>query len=452
MKRIFLLSLLISTVFYSSFSQQHRKSVNVTVYNNDLGVVKDTRDVELKSGISELRIVDVAERIDPTSVHIKLDGKVLEQNFQYDLVSMFKILFKYVDKKIQLTSKDGKFIEGTLLSINNNQFVLQKEDGGLLMLPKLDDFQIAVGALPEGLITKPALVWKVDSKKDGKQETEISYQTAGMTWHAEYVAVLNKDDSKMDLNSWVSIENRSGATYPEAKLKLVAGDVNMVDDYNIRGGRGKGVMLKAEVMSDRQFEEKSFFEYHIYNLQRPATIANNEVKQISLFEASNISIKKKFLLQTSSYNQEKMKVAVVVEFENKDANNLGMPMPKGKVRLYKSDGQSIEFIGEDMIDHTPKNEKLKLKVGDAFDVVAEQKMEDEKRISDRVSEMTYSVTIKNRKTDDIEVEVLRYLGTGWDILKSNIKWEKKAAQNVIFKVPVKAGEEVELNYKVRFSY
>lgn len=435
-----------------------RKSLYVTVYNNNLGVIRDIRDFNFQSGISEINVTDVAQMIDPTSVNIKFDGQVLEQNYRYDLVSLMKILEKYIDKPVSMISEQGKTIEGTLLSINNSQIVLRTSSGGLLMVPDIGEYQITVGSLPEGLITKPTLVWKISTKNAGKKEIEFSYQTQGMSWHAEYVAVLDKSDSKIDLNAWVSIENSSGATYPDAVLKLVAGDVNLVQppvfrphiDYMEKS-------LSSFESAPEQFEEKAFFEYHIYNLKNTTTLNQNETKQISLFEAKNVSVTKKYLYRSGGYYRyyspdQKSKVAVVIEFENSEKNKLGMPFPKGKVRLNKSDGQSIEFIGEDMIDHTPKDEKIKLKVGDAFDILAEEKELEQKRISDKVFEYSYEIKIKNRKDENIEVEVERTLGKDWEILSSNIPFEKKDSQTVIFKVKVDKNKEQTLNFKVRYAY
>lgn len=451
MNKLFKVFLILILSAVGLFAQTERKSLSVTVYNNDLGVVNETRSIDLKSGINEIRIVDVAEKIDPTSVHIKLNGTVLEQNYQYDLVSFYKILQKYLDNKIRLIAKDGKLIEGTLLSVSNNQIVLNMSDGGLLMLPKIEDYQIAVGSLPSGLITKPALVWLVDAKKSGNQNSEISYQTQGMNWHTEYVAMLNENDTKADLNAWVSISNFSGASFPDAKIKLVAGNVNMVQNDDIEMGNVRMMMMDKSERSD-QFKEKSFFEYHMYDLQRPSTIANNEVKQVSLFEAADISIKKKYLLKLGNNPVENKKVPVVVEFENKEKNHLGIPMPKGKVRLYKADGGSAEFIGEDLLDHTPKDEKIKLKVGEAFDVLVDQKYADQKRISDKVHDNEFNINIRNRKDEDIEVEIDRYLGESWEILKSSQKWEKKDANTITFKVKLKAGSESDINLKIRYTY
>ena len=427
-----------------------QKKLSVTVYNNNLGVVKDVREMDLKSGLSELSITNVAKLIDPTSVHIKFEGEVIEQNYQYDLVSLDKILQKYIDREIRLVSENNELVEGKLLSALGNQIVLEKKDGGLLMIPNISKYRFSVDALPEGLITKPTLIWQVNSLKAGNQDIEISYQTQGMNWHAEYVAVLNSDDTKLDLNSWVSVDNKSGTSYKNAKLKLVAGDVNRVQDpRRIYKGREQ-IEMMAMTADQTQFEEKEFFEYHIYNLQRPTTLAQNETKQISLFESENVDAKKKYFYRSTGYNS-KGKINVIVEFSNKEDQNLGVPMPKGKVRVYKSDGESMEFIGEDLIDHTPKNEDIKLKIGDAFDILTEEKQLEHKKITNRVIEKTYEVKIKNRKSENIEVEVERYLGYNWEVLESSIKYTKKNAQTITFMVPVTKNNDAVLTYKVRYS-
>ncbi len=429
--------------------ENDQKQLAVTVYNSNLGVVKDVREINLKSGLSTISITDVAKLIDPTSVHIKLDGEVIEQNYQYDLVSLDKILQKYVDKEISLVSEANELVEGKLLSAMGGQIVLEKKDGGLLMIPSVNKYRFSVGSLPEGLITKPTLVWQLNSNKSGNQDVEISYQTQGMNWHAEYVAVLNTDDTKLDLNSWVSVDNNSGTTFKNAKLKLVAGDVNRVqDNRRLYKGREQMDMVMSEAAAP-QFEEKEFFEYHIYNLQRPTTLAQNETKQISLFESQNVDANKKYFYRSTGYNTNG-KINVIVEFSNKEEQNLGVPMPKGKVRVYKSDGESIEFVGEDLIDHTPKNETVKLKIGDAFDILAEEKQVNHKKITNRVFEQDFEVKIKNRKNEKVTVEVERYLGLNWEILSSSLEYKKKNAQTITFQVPVKKDDETILTYKVRY--
>lgn len=433
-----------------------QKSISVTVYNQNLGVVKDLRSLEIPSGKSQIKITDVAQQIDPTSVHIKFDGEVLEQNYQYDLVSLDKILQKFVNQNISLIGETDEIVEGKLLSAIGEQIVIEKPEGGLVMLPNVSKYRFSVDYLPQGLITQPTLVWNVNSNSSGNQNVEISYQTGGMNWHAEYVAVLNEDDTELDLNSWVSVDNQSGTTYKNAKLKLVAGDVNILHDQYLNGGRDM-YMLEKSTVSDRQFQEKEFFEYHIYNLQRPTTLANNETKQISLFEASNVKAKKKFFYGSQSnrfYNNQsgRGKVAVIVEFENSEDYGLGVPMPKGKVRVYKSDGGSLEFVGEDMIDHRPKKENVKLKIGDAFDIVAEEVQTENTQISNKVWEQEFELTFKNRKKDDIVVEVERNLGTNWEILKSSLEYKKKDAFTIGFNVPVKADSETKLTFRIRYRY
>lgn len=424
---------------------QERKT-SVTVYNDNLGVVKETRQINLQRGVSEIKISDVAAQIDPTSVYIKLNGSVIEQNYQYDLVSVYKILEKYLDKSVQLINEKGELLEGTLLSAQGGQLVLRRRDGGLTMLGGLDKYRVNVADLPEGLITKPTLVWKVDSRASGRQDAEISYHTAGMKWRAEYVAVLNRNDSKLDLKAWVSIENNSGATYPNATLKLIAGDINRVQDEMPMYPRQRGKMMMAEAAVAPQFEEQSFFEYHAYALQRPTTLANNETKQISLFEAENVSVTKKFLHKGGK------KVNVVVEFENKSSNQLGMPLPKGKVRVNKEDRGAIEFIGEDQLDHTPKDEKIALKIGDAFDIVAEEVQTDYKQLSERSSETTWKITFKNRKDEAVTIEAERYFGYNWQVVNASHNFEKKNATTAVFRVPVPKGREADLIFTVRNSY
>ncbi len=221
------------------------------------------REIDLESGLSKISVTDVAKLIDATSVHIKFDGEVIEQNYQYDLVSLDKILQKYIDKEIRLVSETNDLVEGKLLSSLSGQIVLETKEGGLLMIPNVSKYRFSVGSLPEGLITKPTLVWQVNSNKSGKQDVELSYQTRGMNWHTEYVAVLNEDDTNLDLNSWVSVQNNSGTTYKNAKLKLIAGDVNQVqDNRKMYKGRGQMDMVMSEAAAP-QFEEKEFFEYHI---------------------------------------------------------------------------------------------------------------------------------------------------------------------------------------------
>jgi hypothetical protein len=508
-KKVYFLLLTALAALNLTYSQEAvRKSVAVTVYNSNIGVVKDLRSFDIKKGTSTLSLTDVAEKIDPTSVRIKLKGEALEQNYKYDLASLDKILQKYIDKNVQLVGEKDELIEGKLLSNKKNQIVCQKKDGGLLMLLDISKYKISVNSLPEGLITKPTLVWLINSPSSKKQDVEVSYQTAGLNWHAEYIAVLNKDDSKMDINSWVSIKNNSGAIYKDAKLKLVAGDVNIAKEpFQFDPGVLSRASVDEKILKDYyDFIENPFFEYHMYELQRPTTIANAETKQISLFEAPGIKITKKYLYNSGGvfdpyydkdysinsdddtnnpndvaiseddtgsdgdtdansndetvtdsddysgiYSDMPREVHVIAEFENKKENNLGIPMPKGKVRLYKDNGGSLELIGASMIKHTPKNEKIELKLGNTAEVTAEEIQTDDNEITNNVSEESYKITLKNKKNEDITVDVQRYLGTNWEISAASMKYDNTDSNHITFHVPVKKDSETAITFSVKYS-
>ncbi|NUN08271.1 MAG: DUF4139 domain-containing protein [Ignavibacteriaceae bacterium] len=432
------------------------KSGFVTIYNAGLGVIREVRSFNLPAGVSSINVTDVAQQIDATSVRLKFNGEVIEQNYQYDLANTQKILQRYIGSEIQLIKDSGEIISGKLISVSGSDIVLQRKEGGLFMFPSLQGYRLSVDALPEGLISRPTLKCIFNAKKAGVQDVELTYQTAGMSWNAEYVALLDKDDKNMDLKAWVSLTNNSGTTYKDVKLKLVAGDINRVRPQQAYGGMRKSNEMALMADAAPQFQEQSFFEYHLYTLQRPATLANNETKQVSMFESENIKVTKKFQYRSGwggYYGGEGgTKVAVVVEFENKQNNNLGIPIPKGRVRMYKSDGESVEFIGEDVVDHTPKDEKISLKVGDAFDVLAEETQTDYRKITDRVHEYSYKIVLKNRKDTDITVDVKKQLGYSWEVVKSSHTYNKADAQNIEFAIPVSAGKETDLVFTIRYKY
>lgn len=435
-----------------SQSSPGQDSLFVTIYNDNLGVIRDIRTYKFNPGVFKLEITDVATLINPTTVSFKLPGTVLEQNYQYDLVSIDKILHKYINEEIQLINEKGEIIEGTVLYASSAQVVLNKKGGGIVMIPNISNYRLLGNTLPEGLITKPTLVCLVKSTENKNAKVEMSYQTGGMGWLAEYVAVLNENDTKLDLNAWVSITNNSGVAYKNAKIKLIAGDVHRANDYQNEYDYAPAYKTADAGAAPAQFEEKSFYEYHLYTLERPADIMNNETKQITLFSASDINVTKKYLFKSMNYAAGEKKVSVILEFENKKENNLGVPMPKGKIRLYKSDGTSVEFIGEDKIAHTPVKEKLKIKTGDAFDVLGEETEVSRVKISDRINEITYRIKLKNRKTEDITIQVEKNFGNYWTIKKSNFKSEEKNASTAVWDIPVKAGEESTLEFTVRFEY
>lgn len=446
MKKIILLLIASSILAYS----QERKEVDVTIYNTNLGVVKETREINLKNGTQEVFIRDVPTGINTSSVKIGLDGKVIEQNYRYDLASPRSLMQHFIDKKIKLISKDAT-IEGTLISAAHNSIVISSNDGGLIILPSLEGYNIALDYMPEGLLTKPTLVWKVQSAKSGKQDAKLTYQTSGMSWEAEYVATLNKDDNKLDLNAWVNVSNNSGGTFKNANLKLMAGDINKAyvsaEDIYIQRE-----MIKSAYSPPTDMIEKKFFEYHIYEVANKTDLLNNENKQIGMFNANDISVKKILTYNSRGSNIEKQKPSVSIEFKNSKENNLGLPIPKGIVRIYKDDGESVELVGEDNVDHTAKNEEMELMIGEAFDITIDEKVVNSRKISDKVREIEYEIEVRNSKDEDVEVEINRQLWSNWEVLSSNIDYVKENNNKISFKVKVGENDKNKLTYKIRFVY
>ena len=427
MKEIILF--LIFGIFFASAVMSQPRELAITVYNNDLAVVKDKREIDLKKGIAELKYQEVAAAIDPTSVHFKSltapdKVMIIEQNYEYDLVSSDKIAEKYLDKKITVYLKDKTF-EGSLLSYEGSNLIVKTATGTVQLISKSQVVNIDFPKLPEGLITRPTLVWKIDNKKQGKHKTEVSYLTSRMNWHAEYVAVAKDNDKKLELSAWVSIDNKSGATYPDAKLKLIAGDVHRVVAPRPRGVT-KAYSMRMMEAAAPQFEEKAFFEYHLYTLQRRATIKNNQIKQISLFPTTETDVKKIYTYEATKSQDD---VRVNLEFLNSKKNSLGMPLPAGKVRVYKEDPDdaSLEYIGEDLIDHTPKDEKVRLFLGNAFDIKPERAMLNKVSTGKKSYEETWQVKLRNHKDQDVQVVVIEKFYGFWKLKKSNQEYKKKDA-------------------------
>jgi hypothetical protein len=314
--------------------------------------------------------------------------------------------------------------------------------------------------LPKNLVATPTLVWDVDNRESTAQPVEASYLTAGMNWRADYVLLVDAADAKGDLQGWVTLTNGSGATFEDARLQLVAGDVNRVSDQ--RTYDMAGAMARKSMETESQFQEQGFFEYHLYTLQRPTTIRDNETKQVSLLEAAGFDVKKEFVLNGqhyyyTSYNNPgqpiKEKVGVYIQFRNSQQNKLGMPLPAGTVRLYKKDDKgNQQFIGEDRIDHTPKDEDVRVKVGDAFDIVAERKQTDYKVIARNVYEYAYEIKIRNHKDGPVTIVVNEPIGGDWEMISSTFEAKKTAAFAAQFNVPVAKDGEATLSYRVRVRY
>ena len=435
-----------------------QSDVAITIYNNNLGLVKDVRNLPLQKGIASLDFDDVASQIDATSVNFRcLDDKnveVLEQNYLYDLVSTEALLKRYLGMEIEMFGENQAHYKGKLLSYDRTNVILQSDDGQVMMvsLDKVVDYKFP--SLPDGLILKPTLRWEIESPSAGRKRCEVSYLTSGINWNADYVAVVNDKDSQLNLSGWVTINNQSGATYNDAKLKLVAGDIHQVT-ATPRGPRiSMNMSAKGAVP---QFEEESFFEYHLYTLNRPATLHDNEIKQLTLFPSTEAKVKKIYVFdsQNTSYrgdnNQNKVKVNL--EFKNSEADGLGMPLPKGKIRVYKEDSQkALQFIGEDMIDHTPKDEDVRVYIGDAFDIVGERKQVNVEDLGKGRRRETYEITLKNHKDEPVTVTVIEHPQgwREWQIRDSSLEYHKIDNYKIEFNVDVKAGSEETLTYVIQY--
>ncbi|HWL93460.1 MAG TPA: DUF4139 domain-containing protein [Phycisphaerae bacterium] len=445
------------------------------------GVVKEVRKVDLAAGHNDLPFTDVAQFIDPTTVSFAdltdADGtSVLEQNFEFDLVSPEKLLEKYLDKEISIVVHAGdktEKVSGTLLSAVQGSLVI-KTNAGLRIVNGMGQ-SVMLGELPEGLRTRPTLLWKIHADTAGEHAIRTTYQTAGLTWRADYNVVMNEADTKADIGAWVSLLNLSGAGYKNARLKLIAGDVQRIQPaHPMRAYAGRGGEMEMMAKDEAGFQEKSFFEYHLYTLPRRTDILMNTTQQITLFPtARDVTVEKVLVyygLPESQYwhfadpasdrnlgTATNKKLDVYVRFKNEEANNLGKPLPKGKVRVYKEDDAdgTLEFIGEDLIDHTPKNEKVLVKLGQAFDVVGERVQTDFTMDTGRKT-MTESIRIQLRNHKNKEQKVIvkenLYRWTTWEITQKSDEFEKIDARTVHFDVMVPPDGEKTITYTVRYTW
>ncbi len=450
------------------------QGVTLTIYNQNFGVVKDLREVELKQGINQLRFEDVAARIDPTTVSFRSltapDAvEVREQNYQYDLINPETILSKSVGKPVKfkqfLPGGQVEELAGVLLnapqasiadasgnvSVQHQGLVL-KTGEGLVLNPA---GQVELAELPAGLVSRPSLLWSLDCQKAGTHKTEIAYQTGGLNWRCDYVVVSSGDDSEADITSWVTLENSCGASFKNSSVKLLAGDVHRVQPQPVPQARF-GICTAGA--AEEQFTEKAFAEYHLYTLKGKTDVNDKETKQLTLFSAGGVPTRKLFIFEPVGPpywggwippQQNKQKVQVKLEIENNKANHMGMPMPAGKVRVYKrgEDG-SLEFIGEDMIDHTPKDEKVRVYVGDAFDLVGERKQLSIQRVSDHVQRGSFEIDLRNHKDTEVTVTAVEHAWGDWKILQSSQPYTKKDAKTFEFAVKVPANGETKVTYEI----
>jgi len=444
---------------------EDQQSVSLTIYNQNFAVVREQRSIALEQGLNVVRFEGVAALIDPTSISFKSltapNGvRVQEQNYQYDLLGPQSILEKSVGQRIRLRQvfPDGvvRTWEGVLLSQPSQGTVVQLDDGRILLNPL---GQIELDTLPEGLVSRPSLLGRLQADRGGAHDTEVAYMTEGITWNADYVVIVDQDETHVDLTCWVTLDNQSGATYRQAQLQLMAGDVRRIQqDPRIQE-------YAALRRGDRQepFEEEAFFEYHLYTLQGTTTVRNKETKQMALLTAADVSVQRRLIFDgmrrwwiRGAYrpgaggDTQQGKLNIVLELANTQDNNMGMALPKGKVRVYKADAQNrLQFLGEDLIDHTPRNETVRLYIGDAFDVVGERKRTVYRRPADNLSEETYEITIRNHKEEPARVWVVEHFYGDWEILRNSHDYTRLDAHTVEFPLTVPADGEVQVVYEVR---
>lgn len=449
----------------STISDQ--KNVAITIYNEDLALVKDLRRIKLDQDFNRLAWRDVSARIRSEtailrSLNYPSEFRLIEQNFDFDLLTPSKLLEKYIGQEIivaRINPASGTEARETAKVLATNEGIVLKysdrietEILGRLVFP----------GVPDNLRDKPTLLISLRNTSKNEHDFELSYLTSGLSWHADYVAALNEQDSVLDLNGLVTLTNQSGTTYRDAQLQLVAGDINQVQPAF--GRVAKMMEMSTNAMSDAvPMKQESFFDYHLYTLQHPTTVSENQTKQVALMSAVNVPVTKEYLLQGSDYYyfgqyntiDQKKSVAVYIGFLNK-GEGLGIPLPKGVMRVYKKDlAGNSQFVGEDRIEHTPEHELIRLKLGNAFDITANRLQTDFQQISANspnhpgIFETAYQITIKNAKKEAVTVQVQEPVPGDWKILSETLPHEKKAASLVEWKVVVAAESETVLTYRIR---
>ena len=431
------------------------QSVSVSVTNNNIALVKETRHIDLKKGENIIEIIDLPALLEPTSVFINVTDQnfhVLEQNFEYDLLNAGKILNKAIGTNIRLVNPDGVTLTGRLLHAGTTDIVLETANNELQVVPRRQNYQIVVeefGKNNMGWVTKPTLKWLLDATSNEPVDTEVSYLTRGLNWHAEYIANLDENDQFADIAAWVSIENTSGKTYQNAQLKLIAGDMHLVK----RRRNQPQMMANAyDYAEKKQFSEKELFEYYLYTLERKTTIKNNQIKQIELFPTSKTKINKIFRY---NYYKNSKNVSVLVSIINSEENGLGIPLPKGSVRIYKNDGKDQQFIGEDQIDHTARDEKIELEVGNAFDIAATRIVKEKRQLSKNSEKEKIAIEIRNHKKESISVSVVEFIlphRRNYELLNSDFPVTRKDASQIEFVLPVPANSSKTITFEILFSW
>jgi hypothetical protein len=441
-----------------------RRGVSITVYNSDFGLVREIRQLSnVPSGQVALEFRDVASTIQPETVAIKsLKGnglRVLEQNYRYDLLTPETLLEKYVGRDVrayryhEATGKE-EAVDAKLLSVANGP-ILQVGSEITFNYPG----RLAFKELPSNLIAKPTLVWLLESNA-ADPSLEVSYLARSMSWSADYVLVLDESEKQANLVGWVTLVNNTGASYRGASLQLVAGDVNRVQPQ-VAYGMARAKMVEPAPAAPPQFREEGLLEYHLYTLQRPTDVLDKEQKQVTLLEAAGVGVEKKLIFAGQEYWYQSQygelaknqKVSVYLDIQNSEQNHLGQPLPKGTLRVYKADKNGAkQFVGEDAIDHTPRDEKLRVKVGEAFDVVADRKQMSWTSLGNCSSESAWQIDVRNHKDEDVKVEVREPTSGDWTIVNSSLPAQRDDAHTFHFDVPVAKRGATKVTYRVRVRW
>ncbi len=431
----------------------------LTVYNQNFAVVKQRRTMQLDAGVTEVRFANVAATIVPESVQFEslrpAGARVLEQNYEFDLVNASKLLQKYIDQQIGIVGRDGSLTEGKLLASDNDQIVLAGEHG-IELIPRGSHVKdIRFSRLPAGLLTRPTLVWKVRAPQAGEHLVRVAYQARDITWRVDYRAVASPNQKSLNLLGWVTITNHSGTTFDDARLKLMAGDVHVSLKEAGKGERRGGVAARFSIGLDRKkIQEKSFAEYHLYSLPQPTTLRQAQTKQIELLAVAQIPVQKRYLYRSEFGSQ----VAVTLQFKNskETAAGLGIPLPEGPIRVYLPDATGdTEFLGSDLIKHTPKDEPVKIRVGYAFDVKADRVMTaSRRRANEKWNEQDWQITLHNHRDQPIQVRVEERLegNRNWEIRQASDAYAKLDAGTIAFDVELPANGEKKISYTVEYTW
>lgn len=449
-------------------TEKDRTDLSLTVYNSNTALVRDVRQIQLRSGTFPLRFEGVSASINPVTVHFRSltdpsKLSIVEQNYEYDLLDPQKLLKKYVGREVTLVTGETennstRYVERKALLLSDNESPVWKIGDEIVTGVPTGTYKFP--DLPGNLYSQPTLIWALENRGPASQKIEASYLTEGLNWNADYVLTVSRDEKFADLNGWVTVVNNSGVAYENASLQLVAGKLHQILPQS-RMVASAGLAIENAKAAAPQFEQENFNEYHLYSLDRKTSIENNESKQISLLSGTQVPVEKFLLTQGSRYYYRNSNIGeaisqpvkVYYRFRNSQQNNLGIPLPAGTVRVYQADSRGgTQFVGEDKIEHTPKDETVRINTGEAFDVVCDRKQLDFKRISSDVFEFEYQITLRNHKDSAVTVEVREPIGGDWEVLNSNLKWDKLDSSTLGFEVPVDKNGTSTLTYKVRVKW